>query len=127
MILRAMPRRARWLLLAWAMAADSHADVAAKAGPDSAAARGAAIFSKYCVLCHGADARGDGVAARSLDPRPANLRRSALSSAQKETIIRNGGGGVGRSPSMPPWREELDERQIADLLTYLSTLKSAAK
>lgn len=127
MILRGARPGLKLFLLLWAMAASVHADQAPKKKRDGPVARGAAVFDRYCMLCHGARAEGDGVAARNLDPRPANLRRSTLSGAQKEAIIRNGGGAVGRSASMPPWRDELNERQIADLLSYLAALKPAAK
>lgn len=107
------------------LAADA-ADPAAK-GRRSPSARGSAVFEKYCVLCHGANAEGDGVAAKYHNPRPANLTMSALSDAQKEAIIREGGAGVGRSRAMPPWRQELDDRQIADLIAYLGTLRKAKR
>lgn len=127
MILRGAPPSLKLFLLLWAVVVSVHADEAPKKKRDGPVARGAAVFGKYCVLCHGANAEGDGIAARNLDPRPANLRRSTLSVAQKEAIIRDGGNGVGRSSSMPPWRQELNDRQIADLLAYLASLKRAAK
>lgn len=34
---------------------------------------GAPLFSRYCTSCHGVGARGDGPAASSLRPRPADL------------------------------------------------------
>ncbi|HEV7803027.1 MAG TPA: cytochrome c/FTR1 family iron permease [Burkholderiales bacterium] len=35
--------------------------------------RGAALYAVHCAACHGADGRGDGPAARGLDPAPANF------------------------------------------------------
>jgi mono/diheme cytochrome c family protein len=36
--------------------------------------RGRAVFEDYCVGCHGAEGRGDGPAARFLDPLPRNFQ-----------------------------------------------------
>ena len=122
MMRRATRRRLAFLLSLSLLAARS---LAADKIDLERRAPGAAVFSKYCVLCHGVRAEGDGVAAQNLNPRPANLRVSTLSDAQKEAIIRNGGSGVGRSPAMPPWREELNQRQIEDLIAYLASLTPA--
>ncbi len=35
--------------------------------------RGRALFSRYCVSCHGSSAKGDGPAASALKAAPANL------------------------------------------------------
>jgi high-affinity iron transporter len=39
--------------------------------------RGAALFAANCAACHGAQGRGDGPAARGLDPAPANFHDTA--------------------------------------------------
>ncbi len=87
------------------------------------AARGAASFKKYCVLCHGENADGRGVAAKVYNPRPADLTVSPYSDEYKTTIIRDGGESVGRSPSMPPWGKELNDGEILDVVAYLGTIK----
>lgn len=40
-------------------------------------ARGASLFAAQCSSCHGADGRGDGVAAAGLDPAPTNFHDRA--------------------------------------------------
>jgi putative copper export protein/mono/diheme cytochrome c family protein len=40
---------------------------------DSSIVRGAALFAPHCAVCHGAEARGDGPAAKSLPVAPADL------------------------------------------------------
>ena len=40
-------------------------------------ARGAALFAENCAACHGAQGRGDGPAAKGLDPVPANFHDAA--------------------------------------------------
>jgi high-affinity iron transporter len=48
--------------------------VAPKSAPDLK--RGAAVYAQQCAGCHGADGRGDGPAARGLDPAPANFHEA---------------------------------------------------
>lgn len=98
-------------------------DAAIPLPPDPAVARGAATFKKYCVLCHGENADGGGVAAKVYNPRPANLAISPYSDDYKTAIIRGGGEAVGRSPSMPPWGKELSDAEIKDVVAYLGTIK----
>lgn len=94
---------------------------------DAAVVRGSIVFRTYCVLCHGADGRGDGRAAKLYTPRPANLTVSPFGDAYKEMIIRGGGASVGRSSFMPPWGGELSEEQIHDLVTFLRELRKTGK
>jgi len=42
-----------------------------------AAARGKKVFGTYCVVCHGADGKGDGPAATGLKPPPRNFTSSS--------------------------------------------------
>lgn len=89
--------------------------------------RGSIVFRTYCVLCHGADGRGDGRAAKLYTPRPANLTVSPFGDAYKEMIIRGGGASMGRSSFMPPWGGELSEEQIHDLVAFLRELRKTGK
>ena len=47
--------------------------VAACAPKDQPVTRGAALFTQYCVVCHGAGGLGDGELAADWDTPPANL------------------------------------------------------
>jgi mono/diheme cytochrome c family protein len=91
--------------------------------PVPSARMGAIAFQKYCALCHGDKADGNGVAAHLHDPRPANLTLSPYPDSYKEAIIRNGGKALGRSAGMPPWGKQLSELEIKSLVAYLRTLK----
>ena len=53
------------------------AAAAGAAEADSPVDRGAASFRVYCAGCHGSGGRGDGVAARDLEPPPPDLTRLA--------------------------------------------------
>jgi mono/diheme cytochrome c family protein len=89
--------------------------------------RGAIVFRTYCVLCHGAKGDGKGRAARHYSPPPADLTTSQASDDYKETIIRKGGAGVGRSQFMPPWEHELTPEQIQDVVFYLRLINIRSK
>lgn len=86
---------------------------------------GERIYQRYCVTCHGEKADGKGPAARLFKPPPADLTASTRSDQYKAQIIRSGGGALGRSASMPPWGQELDEKQIGAVVDYLRGVKAA--
>lgn len=93
-----------------------------KDSAEAAVVRGGIVFRTYCVLCHGATGEGNGRTARMYNPRPANLVKSQHNDAYKEQIVRRGGEGMGRSPFMPPWGEQLTDEQIADLVQFLKSI-----
>jgi high-affinity iron transporter len=57
--------------LRWALISAHGLKVAPRSVPDPA--RGAALYAANCSSCHGAQGRGDGPAAKGLDPAPANF------------------------------------------------------
>jgi mono/diheme cytochrome c family protein len=114
------------IALACAFLVFTFAGLAAEALPspdEQAVKRGSAVFNRYCVLCHGANGDGKGVAAKAYTPPPANQVASPYPDEYKELIIRKGGVALGRSPFMPPWGDELNDHQIRDLIAYLQRLK----
>lgn len=80
--------------------------------------KGAQLFQKNCVSCHGANAEGDGPAGMALIPKPTNLR--AMSGGHPDGDfawkIKN-----GRGP-MPAWGSILDDRKIWHLVNYIQSL-----
>ncbi len=64
------------------------------------------IYAQRCVTCHGADGRGDGIAAKGLTPPPRNFAdpkwQESITDEDIEKIIQLGGPAVGKAPSMPP-------------------------
>lgn len=60
--------------LRWAIIAAYKLQVAPRSAPDLA--RGAALYVAHCASCHGSAGRGDGAAAKGLDPAPANFHDS---------------------------------------------------
>lgn len=80
-------------------------------GPVSKSAQsGRDIFVEHCARCHGADATGNGPAASTLKPPPADLTQiskragGAFPAARVvETITYGGGIPAHRSGPMPVW------------------------
>lgn len=52
---------------------EPYASLPAPVGTTHQIARGAALYQTHCASCHGAQGRGDGPAATSLSPPPADL------------------------------------------------------
>ena len=57
--------------LRWAIIAAYKLQVAPRSAPNLS--RGATLYATQCASCHGATGRGDGPAAKGLDPAPANF------------------------------------------------------
>ncbi|WP_138514475.1 c-type cytochrome [Rhodoferax bucti] len=85
--------------------------------------RGHVAFQNYCVLCHGAEGKGDGRAAKLHTPRPFNLTQSMAPRDYIAQVVRKGGEAMGRGKGMPPWGDQLTDEQINDTLNYLMTIR----
>lgn len=60
---------------------------------DTSLARGEDLYRKSCIDCHGEEGRGDGLAAKNLDPQPIDFRADyvkELSDGELFYIISNG-------------------------------------
>jgi mono/diheme cytochrome c family protein len=109
-------------------------------GPSKQMPTGSWIFSTYCVVCHGADAKGTGPLADSLKRRPADL--TALAKANGGTFPAEQVGRIvdGRKPvrghgggDMPVWGDafarsgdagpDLVKERIDAVVTYIETLQ----
>jgi len=91
---------------------------------------GQEVYRHYCQTCHGEAGAGDGFNAYNLDPHPRDLADPKLQRAKSDAdladAIRRGGAGVGLSALMLPWGHTLSERQIADVVVYLRSLRRPA-
>lgn len=100
-----------------------------------AVSRGAVIYAIHCLRCHGHDARGHGPA--TLEGHPANDFKSFGSrfaatlhrGAPRKwfRVIRDGAGEVveypdGRMTAMPPFKSNLANEQIWQVISYLQSL-----
>jgi cytochrome c oxidase cbb3-type subunit I/II len=83
--------------------------------------RGEALFAANCASCHGAAGKGDGKAASSLLPKPANLTAARFSDQRLSSVLWNGIVGS----AMPPWRQ-LPTEDLRALVAYVDSLYAPA-
>jgi len=92
--------------------------------------RGKQTFGLYCANCHGADAKGEGVAGQNLPIKPQNLTEGRILNALPDhflfSIISRGGQEVGLSPLMPNFTPFLSDVQIREVIAYIRTLADPA-
>ncbi len=99
-------------------------DAAARKNPvlsdQSSINRGKELYMANCTDCHGASAKGDGLLAASLTPKPTNLTIMAgnHTDGDFEWKIANGKG------AMPGWKSSLSETQRWDLVNYIQGLEN---
>jgi len=102
-------------------------DASNRANPISTEAvsieRGRKLFLQKCASCHGATARGDGPAGKSLNPKPADLKKMSGTHPDGDFAwkIENGRG------VMPAWKNILNQNQIWDLVNYIQSLSDSEK
>jgi mono/diheme cytochrome c family protein len=95
---------------------------------DEQVARGAKVFFKECVWCHGPEGAGDGPGALRLWPRPRNFNAGTFkirttASGELPTdddlflTVTNGLSGS----AMPPWDGVLTEEQRRDVVAFVKT------
>jgi len=86
---------------------------------------GRTIFGQSCAACHGSDGRGDGPAAKGLNPPPADLaatiRMPMTTDAYLGWTISEGGAPVGSA--MPPFGTAIAGDDLSKLILYLRTLR----
>jgi cytochrome c553 len=85
--------------------------------------RGKIVYQNYCVLCHGAEGKGDGRAAKLHKPRPFDLTFSVAPREYTADILKKGGEAMNRGIGMPPWEEQLTDEQFTDILNYLFDIR----
>ena len=77
-------------------------------------------FQTNCVPCHGKTGAGDGPAASSLTPKPANFTdEKVMSQATDGELFWK--MSTGRGP-MPSWKDQLSDTQRWQIVNYLRTL-----
>jgi mono/diheme cytochrome c family protein len=100
--------------------------LAATPAPATAPGPGQALYTMYCAVCHGESGRGDGPSAASFASKPSNLtdgrRFNQLPEEFFVNVVLNGGPAEGLSPGMPPFRGNLNEEQIRQIVAYLRSM-----
>ncbi|HEY7752848.1 MAG TPA: cytochrome c [Steroidobacteraceae bacterium] len=110
------------------------AEAAAPAAETVAAAgdAGATAYQTYCVTCHGAGGKGDGVAAAGLNPKPADFSAGAFKYDANgngvdgevediKAIVHDGAAKHGGSPLMAPW-PMLSPEQLQAVAEHVKSL-----
>ena len=94
------------------------------------ASEGRKLYVTYCSGCHGISGKGDGPAAKTLAPKPADHTIAAMKNYSDQylaSIISKGGASVGKSPLMPAWGSVLKESQIAAIVDHIRGLSPGQK
>ena len=93
-------------------------------GPEAIAA-GEEIFAANCAACHGANGQGDGPAAASLDPKPADFTDAAMMNSLSDAYlfwrVSQGGAVAPFNSAMPAWENGLSEEERWQVISYIRT------
>ncbi len=89
-------------------------------GPSDAQA-GKTLYENFCLSCHGPAGKGDGPAASTLQPKPADL--GALLQSQDDAYLAARISEGKDGTAMSAWQNVLSEAQIRQVVAYLRTLK----
>lgn len=89
-------------------------------------ARGAEIYTAYCVVCHGEGGMGDGVGGVNLDPAPAPIAHTSrmLGDDYLYWRVSTGGSHDPFNSAMPAWESAFDETARWDVINYVRALGS---
>lgn len=90
-------------------------------GASAPGARGQEVFAAECAGCHGPRGQGDGPAAATLLPRPANLTEHRYNRTGLATTLWHGVAGA----SMPAWRDQ-SAADLSAVATFVQSLGPTA-
>lgn len=89
-------------------------------------AKGKDLYAKHCAGCHGPTGKGDGPAAKAINPKPNDLTNKAYMAGLKDQylfdLIQKGGAALGKSPLIPPFGSKLKDGEIRDVIAYVRSL-----
>lgn len=87
-------------------------------------ARGEAIYTAQCAVCHGDGGMGDGPSAAALDPAPAAVAHTSQMMGDDYLFWRISEGGQMEpfNSTMIPWESVLSEEERWDVINYVQAL-----
>jgi mono/diheme cytochrome c family protein len=87
---------------------------------DAARLEARRLFDDQCSTCHGAEGKGDGPAARALNPKPRDYTdvawQKGTTDAQLRLVIVKGGPAGGKSSLMPANPALAEEPEVLDAI-----------
>jgi mono/diheme cytochrome c family protein len=90
------------------------------------ATHGQQLYAQTCSPCHGPAGKGDGPAAATLNPKPADHTSKTVMGARTDeelhNIIKMGGGVVGK-PTMPA-TPQFSDKDVADVIAFLRQIST---
>lgn len=108
------------LLLLTACGGGSQSNAASSDAPLDAQA-GKTLYENFCLSCHGPAGKGDGPAASTLQPKPADLSALLQTHDDEYFAARISEGKEGTA--MAAWKNVLNEAQIRQIVAYLRALE----
>ncbi|MBL8151038.1 MAG: c-type cytochrome [Blastocatellia bacterium] len=83
------------------------------------------IFQKRCVVCHGADGKGN----KTIAPKAPDFSDAKWQARHKEAVLINAvSNGIGQGKgSMPSWKKVLNEGEIKALVAHVRTFAKKQK
>jgi len=103
----------------WVAPAEAKSKVNPLAGNNSGIADAKKLYLSTCAPCHGDKGKGDGAAAASLNPKPADHTSKALQAETDGELFWKITEG---RKAMPGWKSSLTEQQRWSLVNYIRTL-----
>lgn len=82
---------------------------------------GMTLYQSYCAPCHGKNGKGDGPAATSLHPKPADHTSAAVQAESDGTLFYKISEGHNNT-AMPPFKSVLTADQRWAIINYIRTL-----
>lgn len=84
------------------------------------AAKGAEIYNRKCVICHGPYGKGDGNASKNLNPKPTDFTNPKYWAGKSDSqVISSITKGLG---SMPSYGKILKPFEIENVAAYIKSL-----
>ena len=80
--------------------------------------RGADLYAQYCASCHGADLRGDGPLASTLNPAPADFSQPHTKVHSDEDLLYWIQYGM-QGTAMPGFGSQLEDQEIRDIISFI--------
>jgi mono/diheme cytochrome c family protein len=84
---------------------------------------GKALYTQYCMACHGVSGKGNGPSGKGLNPKPTDFTTAAPDDAEWFKATKLGTKAVGKSTGMEGFGSRLSDQQIKDVLEYAKAFK----